>query len=281
MGSQQTGGKRDLQSTWIRPVAKVHLGWVVVTVLATGPSSWGMPDDECTELRAAAQPCRVTAFDGITMIELSAVVEGADGGRYRLDYSDVSDQGAHTLNQSLTVDKDGEAIMTLDMHVTDTIREPISIATLTYAASLTGAALVTAEVLAGKIFGQVDGRPFGPVALSPLPDSDTLFTGRKPPATLSMPASTARALRCLERAMGNEARSCEAGCATGNAAAAIDCCMAAAPMDCLLCSVAVVEAKVACLEMPDGSTSEQDAKPRSHEGDDLPIPVLLQSALFR
>jgi hypothetical protein len=35
--------------------------------------------------------------------------------------------------------------MTLDAHVTDTVGEPISITTLTYAAPITGAAVATAE----------------------------------------------------------------------------------------------------------------------------------------
>ena len=164
--------------------------------------------DECFELSAAAQPCSITVLDGITMIELLAVVGSSHGGRYWLEYSEVADFDANTLNESLTVEKDGQTIMTLDAHVTDTVGEPVSITTLTYAAPIMGAAVATAEVFAGETFGRVDGRHFDPVTQSSEHDPDTIFLDGKPAIKLSMPAATARALRCLGRTVANEAKSC-------------------------------------------------------------------------
>ena len=179
-------------------------------------------------------------------------------------------QARFTLRAGGCVGKDG------------TVGEPISITTLTYAAPITGAALATAEVLAGKIFGQVDGRRFGPVALSHEYAPDTVFADGKPAIKLSMPATTARALRCLGRAVANEAKACQASgqapspivlealikvdaghprptretsacyrckesCMAGNTTAAVSCCMATAPVSCLFCSEDAVAADAACI----------------------------------
>jgi hypothetical protein len=202
--------------------------------------------------------------------------------RYWVAYSEVADFDAHTLNKSLTVEKDGQTILTLDAHVTDTIQEPISITTLTYAAPITGAAVATAEVLAGKIFGQVDGRTFGPVALRPEHAPDSIFTDGMPAITLSMPATTARVLRCLGRTLAKQATlcrpagqalspivfgavtrvdaghrvstretsgcyRCKDGCSAGITTAAASCCMATAPLSCLWCNGNAVAAYSACI----------------------------------
>ena len=266
MGNQQAVGRRSLRSVLLRRATKVCLGWGMVLALAIGPSCGITPEaqesssgsrqqqsvaietissgmvggeraqfrDEYFELSVAAQPCRITMIDGITMTDLSAAVDGPEVGRYRIEYSEVTDQGASTLNGSLTVEKEGQPILTLDMHVTDTIGEPIGITTLTYAAPIAGAALATAEVLDDKIFGLLDGRRFGPLTLVPVPDPDTIFQDGQPAAIkLSMPGTTALALVCLQRAIGEAAKSCEVA---GNTTVVVNCCMGTAPMGCLLCS---------------------------------------------
>ena len=98
-----------------------------------------------------------------------------------------------------------------------------------------------------------------------------------------MPATTACALQCLNRAVANLAkecaaqrdaastlapgaltmvdagrksptretsgcRSCKDGCAAGNQAATVSCGMASSPTGCLLCSGNAVAAHVACIE---------------------------------